>query len=171
MSSGGVAAAAAVSPAVDVFEPTFLGQQPSSSEWSWTTEGWKNIPTASIGSGTLRAWNAAREWFTYSDNVATTAQDPWASYQPGSTRHDDDWASWKKPEKKKDGNVPEWDGKSEHRLVYFRKIDLWVATTGVETQDRAVRLLQELKGEAFEKLENIQVATLQCDNGVDPLSH
>jgi len=167
LGNGATAVAAAAGPAVEG-EPTHLtGQQPFSSEWSWTTEGWKSIPTASIGRGTLRAWNAVREWFTYSDNVATAAQDPWASYQPGSARHDDDWAGWKKPEKKKDGNVPEWDGKSEHRLVYFRKIDLWEATTGVEPQDRAVRLLQELKGEAFEKLENIQVATLQCDNGID----
>ena len=51
----------------------------------------------------------------------------------------------------KDGNVPEWDGKSVHRTVYFRKIDLWCATAGIDPDKRALRLLQELKGQAFEK--------------------
>ena len=57
--------------------------------------------------------------------------------------------------KKRDGDIPEWDGKSEHRTTYFRRIDLWAATTGVDPEDRGCRLFQKLEGEAFEKLENV----------------
>ena len=58
--------------------------QPPVSEFAWTPDGWKSIPVASIGSGTLRAWNTTREWFTYSDNVAQRApvDDAWANYTP-----------------------------------------------------------------------------------------
>ena len=54
------------------------GADTASPEWSWTAGGWKQIPVASIGSGTLRAWNATRGWFNYSDNE----DDPWARWQP-----------------------------------------------------------------------------------------
>ena len=46
--------------------------------------------------------------------------------------------------KKRDGDIPEWDGKSEHRTTSFRRIDMWAATTGVEPEDRGCRLLQKL---------------------------
>ena len=58
---------------------------------------------------------------------------------------------------KRDGDIPEWDGKTGHRTTYFRKIDLWAATTGVEPAERGCRLLQKLTGEAFEKSRISQV--------------
>ena len=69
--------------------------------------------------------------------------------------------------KKRDGDVPEWDGKSEHRTTYFRRIDLWAATTGVRPKDRGCRLLQKLKGEAFEKLENVDPQSLKVEDSID----
>ena len=69
--------------------------------------------------------------------------------------------------KKRDGDIPEWDGKSEHRTTYFRRIDLWAATTGVEPEDRGCRLLQKLKGEAFEKLENVDPTAIKVWNSIE----
>ena len=94
------------------------------------------------------------------------------------------WSNWNdnntnwnnnntRPENKKDGDVPEWDGfkdgggKSMTRFQYFRKIDLWESTTGVKPEDRALRLVQKLSGDAFDKTENIKVETLQCSAGVE----
>ena len=54
--------------------------------------------------------------------------------------------------KLRDGDVPEWDGKT-HRTIYFRKIDLWAASTGVPPELRAFRLLQKLSGQVFDKRE------------------
>jgi len=67
----------------------------------------------------------------------------------------------------RDGDVPEWDGKSEHRTTYFRRIDLWALTTGVPPKDRGCRLLQKLSGEAFEKLENIDGSTLKTEDSIE----
>ena len=53
------------------------------------------------------------------------------------------------------------------RQAYFRKIDLWAATTGVEENLRGIRLLQELKGEAFEKLDKVDTAILNVANGIN----
>ncbi|MDP7646543.1 MAG: hypothetical protein QGH82_00470, partial [Candidatus Woesearchaeota archaeon] len=69
--------------------------------------------------------------------------------------------------KNRDGDIPEWDGKSEHRTTYFRRIDLWAATTGVPPKQRGCRLLQKLKGEAFEKLENVMPQTLIVEGSVE----
>ena len=45
--------------------------------------------------------------------------------------------------KKRDGDIPEWDGKSEHRTTYFRRIDLWAATTGVDPEGRGLQTTPE----------------------------
>ena len=134
------------------------GAAPTGQERAWTATGWRPIPITSIGSGTTRGWNSDREWFNFSDNV-----DPWARWQPTEQTwnnrgysNEDAWEH-RDYKKKKDGEIPEWDGKSVHRTVYFRKIDLWAASTGVDKEDQAVRLLQKLSGEAFEKLENVKV--------------
>ena len=84
-----------------------------------------------------------------------------------SARSEDAWSSKSNDRdkshysKKRDGDIPEWDGKSEHRTTYFRRIDVWAATTGVDPEDRGCRLLQKLKGEAFEKLENVDPNNLK----------
>ena len=94
----------------------------------------------------------------------------WSNWNNNNTNN----SSWpKRPDMKKDGDVPEWDGfkdgggKSMTRFQYFRKIDLWESTTGVKPEDRALRLVQKLSGDAFDKTENIKVETLQCSDGVE----
>ena len=67
----------------------------------------------------------------------------------------------------RDGDIPEWDGKSTHRTVYFRKIDLWESTTGVPKFQRALRLLQKLTGDAFDKTEHLDTKKLMVDDGVE----
>ena len=69
--------------------------------------------------------------------------------------------------KDRDGDVPEWDGKASHRTTYFRKIDLWTASTGVVPEKRGIRLLAKLTGEAFEKLENVDPESLKFPDGVE----
>ena len=41
------------------------------------------------------------------------------------------------------------------RATYFRRIDLWADTTGVEKSHQVTRLPQKLSGEAFDKIEHI----------------
>ena len=41
------------------------------------------------------------------------------------------------------------------RATYFRKIDLWVDTTGVEKSHQVTRLFQKLSGEAFDEMEHL----------------
>ena len=64
-----------------------------------------------------------------------------------------------------DGDVPEWDGKT-HRTIYFREIDLWSASTGVPPGLRAIRLLQKLTGQAFDKLEHVSPDEIRNPNGI-----
>ena len=89
--------------------------------WHHNSESWKLI----LGEG---MWNTGSE----------PSEDAWSnkSYDRGNTTYS----------KKRDGDIPEWDGKSEHRTTYFRRIDLWAATTGVDPEDCGCRLLQKLKG-------------------------
>ena len=90
----------------------------------------------------------------------------------GSVKSYDTWTRWnddgdRRGPTQKDGDVPEWDGKSEHRTTYFRRIDLWASTTGVPAKQRGCRLLQKLKGEAFEKLENVDPKDLLVEDSIE----
>ena len=70
-------------------------------------------------------------------------------WNDGSDRSDDAWSNGSFGRdreyniKKRGGDTPEWDGKAEHRTTYFRRIDLWAATTGVDPVDRGCRLLRK----------------------------
>ena len=66
----------------------------------------------------------------------------------------------------RDGDIPEWDGERVDRRTYYRKIEVWEATTGLEPWKRAVRLLGRLSGKAFDKLSNIERKSLLVDDGV-----
>ena len=94
--------------------------------------------------------------------------DTWSvhSWNSGAWKSKWEWSDDRRGPGAKDGDVPEWDGKSEHRSTYFRRIDLWAATTGVPPNQRGCRLLQKLKGEAFEKLENIEPTTLLVEDSI-----
>ena len=137
--------------------------------WLRRTNDWGYIQQAQISVqsvGNEWAWTPERNWFTYhSLNQSSQAvperqesNDLWQRYQP---------QPWERKDKPKDGFVPEWDGRKMDRRTYFRKIDLWVATTGVKPEDRGLRLLQNLEGEAFEKLEDVVPETLRVPNSVE----
>ena len=63
--------------------------------------------------------------------------------------------------------MPEWDGKSSHRTIYFWKIDLGATMTGVVAKKRGVRRLAKLTGEAFEKLENVNPKDLMVEDSIE----
>ena len=134
--------------------------------------------------GTPENGRASRDTSWEIPEEAEAASDPWAGAEPTGQWVDysaeDPWGGWRGSrtwtqhdgrdsdnKKDKDGDVPEWDGKTTHRNVYFRKIDIWVATTGVSPEKQALRLLQKLTGEAFEKLDNVTMAELRVPDGVD----
>ena len=144
-----------------------------------------------IGTGTAyKAWfHREEKWDTYylageqapypEANTQSTSpdnNDPWRrwgqspdarsegrSEGEGSREWDGNYHRWEKDDKyrKRDGDIPEWDGKVMPRVNYFRKIDLWCETTGVPVEERAIRLLGKLTGEAFEKLDNVEPADLR----------
>ena len=141
-------------------------------------EGWVVRPTADVlREGSSWAWTNERGWFQFEDSQTSASGpasntdnedgNPWGSYQRTTQDYPTGrgWASspgWSQEDhRRKDGDVPEWDGKSSERSVYFRRIDLWMATTGVRKEEQAIRLLQRLTGEAFQKLENMDAETLR----------
>ena len=78
--------------------------------WHHDSQSWRCV----IGEG---MWNDGSD----------RSEDGWSNRSYGNDR---DYKS-----KKRDGDIPEWDGKSEHRTTHFRRIDLWAATTGVDPED------------------------------------
>ena len=134
--------------------------------WSWM---W-SADIARIR-GDLYGWTQTVGWFKFDSsilrntqsfprNTANAARQPSAvaptavsqSSAGGatarSTNYEHEYTGWNRwhsggyyyQDKPKDGDVPEWDG-TTHRTVYYRKIDLWAASTGVPPELRAIRLL------------------------------
>ena len=125
--------------------------------------GWRRLPDdAEYGSGPYWGWNAEKKWFQFNTQkgFGSVSSKTGGSSDSGAVR--EEW-------KEKEGNIPSWDGKTGHRTLYFRKIDLWCATTGCLKTKRAIKLLQALTGEAFEKLEHIDPESLRCEDGVERL--
>ena len=137
--------------------------------WIWTKayRGWTQLPTDAVrGDGGLWAYfDESDSWEEFgsatfeADVAAMPAQQTW---NPGKGGY-----GGQQPYREKDGDIPEWDGHKSHRSVYFRKIEIWEETTGVPVQERGVRLLGKLSGEAFEKLENIKTKDLRRDDSVE----
>ena len=134
------------------------------------------------------AWQAGKNWFELPLDARVDEQDPesarmwhketsrWLWIAGEGITRDNAYNAygasagarpWSDGPKEKDGDVPFWDGKTEHRTTYFRRIDLWEATTGVEPKKRGIRLLAKLTGDAFEKLENVSPQSLEYDDGVE----
>ena len=123
--------------------------------------GWRKLPDdAEYGSGPYWGWNAEERWFQFntSEGFGSVSSRNGGSSESGAGR--EEW-------KEKEGNIPTWDGKTGHRTLYFRKIDLWCATTGCLKTKRAIKLLQALTGEAFEKLEHVDPESLRSEDGVE----
>ena len=126
-------------------------------EYVWTrVHGWRQLTAAELPqAGDAWAWSAERSWLQFDDpeGLLDGAWDASNSGLPNIPTYEPSWTGgWGRggnghQRQDKDGDVPEWDGKSMHRTTYFRKIDLWVATTGVEREKQAIRLLQKLSGE------------------------
>ena len=128
-------------------------------------------------------WQAKRGWFELPLDARTTEDDPSSVKVWHQTKNDWVWVvatgveleeqsqsytpQWNNSKNDKDGDVPGWDGKSEHRTTYFRRIELWEATTGVDMHKRGVKLLAKLTGEAFHKLENVKPEHLEFPDSVD----
>ena len=139
------------------------------SGWAWTKKrGYFELPLdCHEDAAGIKIWHqTSADWKTVTGTGLADDEDvqsnasSWKGYASW-TRDSDD------KKRDRDGDVPEWDGKSSHRTTYFRKIDLWVATTGVEPRKRGIRLLAKLTGEAFDKLENVEPATLLVEDSVD----
>ena len=139
--------------------------------WVWMpVRGWLELlldaaidTTETLGA---KVWHRDRAVWMY-----VTGQGLSAGAQPAEAQPVDNNKSWymnnNQGPKDRDGDVPEWDGKEGHRTTYFRRIDLWTATTGVVPEKQGVRLLAKLTGEAFEKLENVDPESLQFPDGVE----
>ena len=97
--------------------------------------GWRKLPDdAEYGDGPYWGWSAEEQWFQFStsEGFGSVSSRKGGSSESSAVR--DEW-------KEKEGNIPTWDGKTGHRTLYFRKIDLWCATTGCLKTKRAIKLL------------------------------
>ena len=132
-----------------------------SSDKVWIHDvGWRVLPSdAQRGQGSYWAWSSADRWFRFhTDEQLTTPSDNGSWTQIRGHGSDSAIKAFEKFER--DGDIPEWDGKS-HRSFYFRKIDIWRSTTGCPPEKQALKLLQKLTGEAFEKLEHVDPESLR----------
>ena len=64
--------------------------------------------------------------------------------------------------------VPSWDGSTPIR-DYKRRIELFLATTGIDPEYRAGRLVEQLSGNAWRATETLSMAKLLSPQGVDHL--
>ena len=116
----------------------------NSADWQWVYSNrkwhWMNNADISRNQGDSWGWVQSMGWFNLESrllhNGGSSNGDPWANYcgskqssgtpwAPGETSWDR-WSTnaWQYASKKlRDGDVPEWDGKT-HRTIYFHKIDL-----------------------------------------------
>jgi len=138
--------------------------------WS-QSRGWFDLPeTARVDDWGERTWMVtAATWMKIIIDAAepSIGGDTWNDTYNPQPYWQSGWGKGGYDKKDRDGDVPEWDGKAGHRTTYFRKIDLWEATTGVEPSKRGIRLLAKLTGEAFEKLENVDPKTLLGEDSVE----
>ena len=128
--------------------------------------GWRVLPTdAQRGQGNYWAWDSTNQWFKFHTDEELSASSEAGSWtQIRSHGLDSAVRTYEKFEK--DGDIPEWDGKT-HRSFYFRKIDIWKSTTGCPPEKQALKLLQKLTGDAFEKLEHVDPESLRRTDGVE----
>ena len=66
-------------------------------------------------------------------------------------------------------HVPEWDGKSEPLKTYARRVGIYCAMSRTAASRRGGKLLERLRGDAFEKTETLSPHSLLCDDGVQVL--
>lgn len=64
--------------------------------------------------------------------------------------------------------VPSFDGEGPLR-EYRRRVDLFVATTGIDEEYRGGRLMEKLEGRAWLATQTMDVKKLRCANGVNHL--
>lgn len=130
------------------------------------TVGWYELPE-DVGPGTTHWGYHNGQWFHFTTTETLNPQEP-SEHSWQVIGNYAGYASWN-DFKEKDGDIPVWDGKMYHGTVYFRKIDLWTSTTGCAPEKRGIKLLQQLTGDAFEKLENVEPDSLRHANGVEML--
>ena len=66
----------------------------------------------------------------------------------------------------KEGDVPRWNGTDLSRRMYYRKVDMWALSTGIPPRHRAIRLLQNLSGDAQMKMEHVDAKSLKKKDGI-----
>ena len=121
------------------------------------------------------AWNE-NAWTAYRDSgrghfgshpLTWKGADSAYSKKWSSDWYSDEWLDYGNSKNSKDDDAPEWDGKAYPLKTYFRKIDIWLEVTRVDPWRRGVKLLQALKGDAFEKLELVDPKSLKGIDGVE----
>ena len=154
------------------------------SYWSWQSASTSSNSSeaapggaAASGSGAATSGAAAAE----GDAASNAAHDRWWNYHStwygagsapswyGGWGWQDSWPNeQEKWSNKDDHDVPEWDGKPSKMtmLTYFRKIEIWEATTKMAPERRGPKLLGNLQGEAFEKMEYLDPILLKVEDGV-----
>ena len=117
--------------------------------------------------------------YTYGwDNECSSSWSPdwWSSGRSVWPSSGADWGhnSWGYDYQARDYNdskefVPEWDGKSEPLKVYERRVKIYQANSKTSRGRQGVKLLQKLRGDAFEKVEQLDPEALRGDDGVQVL--
>ena len=121
--------------------------------WVWKQDGWLKLPldAEEVDEGGTKVWHhELSRWM----RVTGEGLDPDTSVsasQPSRAAESSTQSKWEVIKgRDRDGDIPEFDGKNMDRRTYYRKIEIWEATTGIEPSKRGPRLLGKMSGEAFE---------------------
>ena len=66
--------------------------------------------------------------------------------------------------------MPDWDGKAESLRVYKRRPHIYTVNSKTAKSRQGGKLLERLKGDAFDKTERLDPASLKHDGGVSMLT-
>ena len=114
---------------------------------------------AGSNEGRRSGWPSSQSWY----DESWRSRSGWNWDSEYWHHKESDWSA----KYSKDEDVPSWDGESSPLKTYFRKIDIWLVGTRTEPERRALRLLESLTGDAFDKLELVDPKSLYQPDGVD----
>ena len=160
--------------ASEVMDETPVEQRENTHRTQWTAEEWQRwydqrnawhswepptttTPSGMAGSASQAAAQARSDpWMTNSD--------PWSSAPAGDKRDDDRSGGSDKI------SVPEFSGEDKDCLVtrgYLRKVNAWRRMTRLRPSKQALALYNALTGRAWRDAEELDLALLDKDDGVD----
>ena len=119
-----------------------------------------------------------RYWYRHKDKASDDEESAWRTWDSDDSDNEDTSSVSRRLDSLnledddprdlrclKEGDIPKWDGNTSRR-DFYRAIDMWACATNLPPKYRAIRLLQNLRGNAWTKMEHVEPLALKKQNGV-----